>query len=159
VTTPFPFVALNILNASDLNALGTWDESSWTSPLSNITVGNGTETARYMRIGDGTEVGLVAFFYKLVFGSTTTVDGTPSLTYPVAGQDSRQVAAGCVAFFEDASGSDNWGGIYRNSGTEGTLSAMRTDQAYANRRNVSASVPFTWTTSDVIVIVGYYQPT
>ena len=118
MTTPFPFVALNILNASDLNALGTWDESSWTSPLSNITVGNGTETARYMRIGDGTEVGLVAFFYKLVFGSTTTVDGTPSLTYPVAGQDSRQVAAGCVAFFEDASGSDNWGGIYRNSGTE-----------------------------------------
>lgn len=159
MTSPFPFISGNILNASELNAVGTWDASSWTSPLANVTVGNGTEVSRYMRIGDGTEIGLVVFYYELTFGSTTTVDGTPTLTYPVAGQTSRQVAAACTAFFEDADGSDNWGGIYRSSGSQGTVVAIRTDQAYANRRNVSATVPFTWTTSDVMVIVGYYQPT
>ena len=158
MTTPFPFVAGAVLNASDLNALGTWDESSWTSPLSNVTIGNGTETARYMRVGTGTEVGLVVFYYKLLFGSTTSVSGDVQIVYPIEALDSRQAASGASCFFEDSNSVDIFGGIFRVSQTNGRLSAYTSSGSFVARDTMDATTPFAWASGDTLTVVGYYQP-
>jgi hypothetical protein len=158
MTTPFPFVAGATLAAADLNSLGTWDTTSWTTTVSNITVGNGTETALFTRIGNGAGVGLVAYYYKLDFGSTTAITGTPLLNYPVEASDARQGSTASWAFYENDNGTDYYGRLFRNNSTRGTLRVFDSSGTYVDATNITSTVPFTWTTSDRIIVAGYYRP-
>ena len=158
MTTPFPFVAGATLTAANLNALGTWDSTSWTTRLTNVTVGNGTETALYARIGNGTDVGLVAYWYELEFGSTTSITGNPFLTWPVEATTSRQGAMSSFAFFEDDTGAAYYGRLFRSNATRGGLRVFDSSGSYVTATAISATIPFTWTTGDRIIASGYYRP-
>lgn len=72
--------------ATGLKYTGGW--TTWT-PSTNITVGNGTITARYQQIGK-----TVNFFWKLVAGSTTSLGGDPYFTLPIAASYPTQVFYG-----------------------------------------------------------------
>ena len=53
--------------------------TTWTPTVGGVTKGNGTETARYARLGP-----LVTCFYRFVFGSGSSLSGDVSITHPVA---------------------------------------------------------------------------
>lgn len=160
MTTPFPFVAGAILAASDLNSLGTWDSTTWGTgtTVENVTVGNGTETALFTRIGDGTDVGLVAYWYELEWGSTTSITGTPYLHFPVQATTSRQGSMSSFTFYEDADGDDYFGRLFRSNSSRGGLRVFDSSGTYVDSVSIAAGIPFTWATGDRIIVSGYYRP-
>ena len=56
----------------------TWAWQTWTPTLTNITLGNGTQTAKYTEIGK-----TVHFYWQIVAGTTTTLTGGIGITLPV----------------------------------------------------------------------------
>lgn len=60
-----------------LSQIGTW--ADYTPNDVNITLGNGTRTARYVRIGNTVHVS-----YRLIRGSTTTFNGDIAFGLPTA---------------------------------------------------------------------------
>jgi len=110
--------------------------------------GNGTLTGSYIKVGRW-----VACRFELTFGSTSTYGaGAPTITLPF------NAAAG---FYSNAivdlvdSGTDNYiGNAYLNPGAYGVgavgIRVMRVDGTYTIVRDVTNTVPFTWTTNDKI---------
>lgn len=150
-TTPRTWVAGEKPSASTLNthirdnlaAIG----DAWTSyapTLGNWTQGNGTLTGHSMQAGK-----LTSFRIKLTLGSTSVVSGSPTFTLPVNASAARTVN-GLAMFWDDGAGL-YFGGWAFNSGV-GTL-VVRSDAS----ATLSTTVPFTWATSDVVLITGTYE--
>ena len=131
-----------------LEALGT--PVAYTPTHANLTVGNGTEIARYIKIGK-----LVQVSYKLTLGSTTSFSSYVSVGLPFT---SNSVAFGS-GMMTDA-GSSNYQ----------MLAVLDAGQSLANIRshNISgsyvradvftnATTPFTWTTNDVLQFSIVYE--
>lgn len=154
-TSPFPFVAGAVLAAADLNKLGNWE--TFTPTLTNVTVGDGSETAVYCQLGDGTTDGLVVWYYGLTFGSTTAITGSVVIYYPVVSGGSRFGSAISTVFCEDASGTDYHGTLFRNTSSYGTVRVFNASATYLKTTNLGASVPFTWASGDRLIISGVYQ--
>src|SRR5262245_14617589 len=57
--------------------VGAW--TTWTPTLANLTLGNGTVTAKYRRLGK-----TVDYRFKFVLGSTSAVGTSPRFTLPAA---------------------------------------------------------------------------
>jgi hypothetical protein len=69
-----------VLTADSAEATGLKWGGGWTTftpTRGNITVGNGTEVARYQKMGKTTNV-----FYQLTLGSTSSIGSTPSIAAP-----------------------------------------------------------------------------
>ena len=127
----------------------------WVPAYTNLTVGNGTVVARYVRVGR-----TVHLYYHLVFGSTTSIDGTaPTLTFPVTPSTSYLLdtnVIGQAVFLDD--GTTQFFGLCRIK-TATTLEARVFDAAATNTRatSLTATVPMTWTTSDALAISATYE--
>jgi hypothetical protein len=107
--------------------------------------------ARYTQTGK-----TVTVFWRLTFGSTTSVTGAaPTVSLPATS-----------AYFNNAS----VGGFLLNSGVEAfvplsqitsttafTLKVARTDQTYLIDNNISSTVPFTWGTADEMTYQFTYE--
>lgn len=116
-------------------------ETAWTPSWTNLTVGNGTQTALYCRSGDLVQVQL-----QLTFGTTTSISGSVSIgNLPVTGSVSAQ-AVSCHLI--DASASDALGMARIATGSVTLKSSAGA--------NINATTPFTWTTSDQIIFAGTY---
>ena len=127
---------------------------SWTPSLTNITLGNGTLTSRYIKIGR-----LVSFQVGLLWGSTTGFSGNIQFTLPLtpASGFSLNLPIG-VARYKDATGGNaNQGVVQLNSGGS-TCSLIVFDAAatYASATQVNATIPFTWAQSDDLECSGFY---
>lgn len=143
--------------ASKLAFGGTW--SSWTPSWTNLTIGNATVSGTYIQIGK-----TVIFYLHVVLGSTSSVSTSPFFSLPVnsstnyittsnnfniIGNGQYFAAAtgpyiGYVAI--DATGGANNGRLLCvSSGTPTTYAAL------------TATVPNTWTTGNIINISGTYQ--
>jgi len=116
--------------------------------LTNITVGNGTQTASFALDG-----GLCDFVYRLVLGGTSAISGAPVISAPVAIQSSG---------FPDFVGS---GVCYDVSETRITPAyALSQDGTGANylfryivesgaetrMAQLASNLPFTWATGDIL---------
>jgi hypothetical protein len=130
------------LKADSTAATGmVWDNSGWisyTPGTSNLTVGNGTLTGFYKRIGVTTH-----WRAAFVLGSTSAISNDAYIGDPVG----AVVNQGANAFFIDSSAAgwfNGWwyGGYPRYQSTFGTLTATN---------------PFTWATGDSIFIYGTYE--
>jgi hypothetical protein len=126
---------------------------SFTPTFEGLTVGNATVTANYAIVND-----LVYYQCKLEFGSTTSVTGSVYINPPFTMNDTWLGAIGGQVQFDDNSGTDYFGMLYRSSGTRCLLSALRADSTYAKTQGMTASIPFTWTTSDKITIEDWFVP-
>jgi hypothetical protein len=120
--------------------------SPWTTftPTSNITVGNGTLTAKWRRSGSNLQM-----FYTLALGSTTvfpagqvTVDLPPTLQMDLA-QVNIQALGNGWAF--DASASAHY--VISPFGNSTTSLRFSTS---VNGNSLRAAVPFVWAVSDVL---------
>lgn len=152
-------IALNAQGSGDLKAnglpMGAKAWGSWTPTWVNLTVGNGTVNAKYIQIGK-------TIFYRVdvSFGSTTTIAAACTFTLPVTsvartGQGENLI--GSIYYYDDSSGARNRGDVEWASTTTGRLNVYRTDLTYLQKSDISAAIPFTFTTSDGIQIAGTYQ--
>lgn len=128
---------------------GAW--TTWTPTYANITVGNGTATASYIKIGK-----TVHFSYTLVLGSTSAIGTSPTFTLPTAAASSGKngftayaldSGTSRVPLFADTFGSTTIVGLF----------AVNTVGTYGAQSTISSTVPFTWTTSDELHVNGSYE--
>lgn len=118
--------------------------SDWTPTFGNLTLGNGTFTAKYKQIGK-TVFGRVRF----VFGSTSSMTAsTLTFTPPVtpASNFAQAVVGGC--YIEDLVTTGYEGNIRMNSTSQMIIVVFLTGGTYATSGGVANTVPMTWATGD-----------
>lgn len=125
------------------------DWGPWTPSYTNITLGNGIVVARYAQ-----ENKLVVGHFTLTFGSSTTIDGAnPAFSAPVSFASSY-LANGAhpigPVFFLDDTGT-NYDGVARVwSSNRIIFQVYDASATYVKQGTVTATVPYTWDTSDVL---------
>lgn len=154
----FKIDASNILQLGDADLSGMslngliW--STWSPTLTNITIGNGSIQARYTRVGK-----LVCFRLKLEFGSTTSFSGSPTFSLPatatlLTGSGTEHFGTGIAL---DAGVAAYMIRAYLNSTTTVVAHAEVASGTYLTNAAMSATVPFTWATGDLLQINGTYE--
>lgn len=136
----------------DFASMRPWQ--AWTPTLTNLTLGNGTVTALFVREGLDT----IHYRFRFILGSTSAVGTAPRFSLPVAAH------ANYVAFFPMG-----WANLLdagtNNFPAKANISAL-TDVVFESfnaagtsliSATVTATSPFTWTASDELVAAGTYQ--
>lgn len=126
--------------------------TTWSPTYTNLTVGNGTVTARYVQIEK-----TIHAYYSLTFGSTSAVSGDVGVSLPVAASASYIAATAPVgtAMFLD-SGTARYNGTVSIAAT-GFLVRAEDVATYVRQKTLSSTAPFVWTTSDVLAFSATYE--
>lgn len=124
-----------------------WARDTYTPTWGNTgtanSIGNGSILGRYFKVGD-----MVHFVVVITFGSTTTVgNGTQTVTLPT----SAATLGSVTAQYTDT-GSASYSG--RVSGISATTLALQ--YSASPMANVTATAPFTFGNTDIIVVAGWY---
>ena len=148
------FVSGDVLTAADTNLYlmhegGAW--TSWTPTWTSLSVGNGTVSALYARASR-----LITWKLKLTFGSTTSVSGGVRFTLPVAASTGVEFD-NSFGTFVDASSSRHLAMSQFISTTTIQANGMTVSGSDVIQIATTASVPFTWATSDQIYFSGVYE--
>jgi hypothetical protein len=144
------FLRANSAEATGLEYAGTY--TAFTPTYNNITIGNGTNTGRYLRIGN-----FVHVTQQLTFGSTTSVTGAVTSNFPFTASS--------------ALGDLNLGGItFLDAGVKGytgfaalastvlfNLLVSDSSTTYLGNVNMAPTVPHTWGNGDKIFINYVYE--
>ena len=122
---------------------------SWT----NLTIGNGTTSAKWTFTG-GADGGILELFAFVTLGTTSSMGTGPYLATPSGfvgyGGMSGVLPMG-IAYFIDASATDYMGYTRRINSTNGYgPRAWAPGVTYLGEVTVTATVPFTWTSTDSI---------
>jgi len=137
----FPDPGINAL--SEFSDLGEWQD--WTPTVPTLTLGNGTQIARYMQVGSQ-----VSFNYYLKFGSTTSITGSNFTITPPVPADTTTAYAFSTYFLD--SGTLWYTGHAAMEQSSSTIMPL----VYTGP-GIGTTSPFTWTTNDVLTISGTYE--
>lgn len=123
--------------------------TSYTPTFSGVTVGNGTNSSAYVKVGK-----LVCFRASFTLGSTSAVTGQLGVTLPFTARvDNAGVFSGY--FLDSGSG---WSLPFLVTGTTTiTLYASLASGTYVTAAATSSTIPFTWSTNDIITVGGVYE--
>lgn len=121
--------------------------TTWTPTWTNVTVGNGTVTARYTKIGK---------YYicriMFVFGTTSSTSGDITFTLPATSVSYAGTAnvtpMGNARAFDNSGATVYNGDVLWKSTTTGGMRFMRSDGTYVNQVVNSGTAPVTWATND-----------
>lgn len=129
----------------------TWD--SFTPTWTNLTVGNGTNTGAYIKIGRTVHVRA-----EFVLGSTSSVGADPYITLPItaAAYTADRSQVGLVGF-NDVGTNSPVGVVRMRSTTTASIFALNASSTYLLLAGVSSTAPFTWTTGDNFGLTMTYQ--
>lgn len=127
--------------------------SSFTPTFTNLSLGNGTLTAKYTVVGK-----ICLFKITVLFGSTTAVSGAVSATLP-------QTAATFIgsspnignATLLDTGTALFAGPVYMTSTTQINVRVYNAASTYLSATQLSATIPHTWANTDELVINGTYE--
>ena len=124
---------------------------AWTPTLTNITKGNGTIVARYVRIGD-----LVVAQFQFTLGSTSAMgtDGEVSAPITMVATLDNTPIGNCT--MQDATGSTYLGTVVEVGG-KFRPAAHVASATHVTATGTSSTVPMTWTTSDVLAFTVTYE--
>jgi len=124
---------------------------NWTPTLANITNTNGTLSARFSLSGK-----TCYFIFKFILGSSSAIGTGPTFTTPLTAVN---VGAQYVLALYDASTSPYFytGVGIQTSTTVISLYCTKTDSTYLTATALTATVPFTFTTSDELTIIGSFD--
>lgn len=139
-------------NLLEFDDLFTSDWTSWnTYTLTNVNLGStGTKTGRYIKIGT-----FVAFWTISLFGGTgISVTAPVSMSLPFSASN-NQTGMWEMSFLDSGVNWFTGQGIY--DGGALTVYAIGTNTNYAQVANLSATVPFTWSAGDTILVSGIYE--
>ncbi|NBQ97757.1 MAG: hypothetical protein EBU12_05965 [Microbacteriaceae bacterium] len=145
--------AIFIKGAGASSSGGTW--AAWTPTLSNLTIGNGTVTARYAQVGK-----IVNFYVKITLGSTSSVGTEPRVTWPVTPANTTAAQNALINYvFEDSGLSRYFGASdpITNSTTEFRFVVNNASATYVTSTQITSSIPITWGTSDALYAMGTYE--
>jgi hypothetical protein len=139
-------------NESGTLAVGTpW--TTWTPTLVNLTLGDGSLTARYTQIGK-------TVFFNIVFilGSTSSVAANSTISLPVTASSSinANTAIGS-SLLKDANVGEYIGLTRFLSTTTIRPVTLQGNVAFVTAASISDTSPFTWTNTDRMVITGTYE--
>ncbi len=143
------------LAASD-HAFGSWDD--WTPTYTQMTVGNGTRVARFVKGASG----LVTVYYRLEFGTTTAITaGNPTISLPV-NADSVYGTAGSntvgTGYMEPGGSQPVMGDIRIASATHFGFGFYHLHGSNIERDDIAPGAPFTWGTGDVLACTFSFEP-
>lgn len=124
----------------------TW--TTYTPTNSGITVGNGTQTARFSETGN-----IVCVSYKFVLGSTSSVTGGVSVGLP----STNNSVATCAVTIADA-GTNNYTGIGTADPSAGNvlIRPIKTDGTYGTWSD-NLGAMFTWAVNDILQFSITYE--
>ena len=115
--------------------------NSFTPTWTNLTVGNGTNTASYVQVGK-----IVHIVGKIVFGSTTSITGHPGFTLPITAKNESGVP-GTVEYADY--GVAGWfGHMFMSGTTYANFWTVNVAGTYPSWASVSSTVPFTFGSND-----------
>ena len=157
--TPDKFHGAVLINKSVVAGLKLVDRSltsslfpafkSWIPTYTNLTVGNGTIVARFNEEGNR-----VIGYWELVFGSTSSIDGTnPMISLPVTATSLYTFprhAVGPGQVFDTSGGATFPGVVRLESATQFSIAVFNAAATYLSNRNLTATVPMTWATGDIL---------
>lgn len=128
---------------------------TWVPTWTNLTVGNGTVTARYGRFGP-----FAAFYVQLIWGTTTSISGSVVHSLPTSSfNPSNQDLLATVKLL-DASASATYAGTLAMASATTCNVRRLFDSGIAGNPTqeaaITATTPFTWTTGDTINTFGLY---
>ena len=124
----------------------------WTPTYSNITVGNATVTAKYLKVGRMVTGGI-----HIQFGSTSAVTGDAFITLPVPAASGALVAA-TAHYYNPTGTTAGWAlGAYEISGSNLYLRAPLATGTYLGFASLSATIPGTWQTNSQIRVQFTYE--
>jgi len=149
MANPFPFTAGQVLTAAQLNGIGEY--TAYTPTFTNLTTGNGTSTFAYTRVQN-----FVHVIGRFVFGSTSSISGTPIITLPVNRNTTDVEVIGTGALGDSGLATFM---LFPVSNANNTVILFAAAQPAATVREagLSAVNPFTWGTNDFIQINLYYR--
>ena len=125
--------------------------TSFTPTWTNLTIGNGTQTWAYQIVGD-----MVMVEGRTVLGSTSSITGTPTMALPVNRSLTTIMSIG-TGTLQDAGTATFQAYPISTSGTNCLFFSLLVSGTYASEASTSATVPFTWTTNDVIGATLIYK--
>jgi hypothetical protein len=136
------FTAGQVLTAAELNALGTW--TAFTPSWTNLTVGNGTQSAFYSVINK-----ILFVRVRFTLGSTSAVGTNTQLLLPnsYVADNNSQVAVG-TSLAEDTGSASFFGFNYLISSTGIRPIVGRSDGTFLLGNFFTATVPHTWANTD-----------
>jgi hypothetical protein len=125
---------------------------TWTPSYTRLTIGNGTVVARYQQIGK-----TVNFFWKLTWGSTTSVVNYPVISPPVNGNITANQYPIGLASLNDVSVVEYAGSVNMTGGNGLLISSINSAGTSAYYTVLDSGTPATWTTNDIWTITGTYE--
>jgi hypothetical protein len=135
-------------DGTNTQALQTGAWTAWTPSWTNLTPGSGTNTGSYCVIGK-----TVFFRAVFIFGSGSAVGNTPIITLPVTIKTYTGITVIGNAYIVDSGAVQFMGSVL----STGTIICFVLFNSYLAHANVTTTVPMTWTTSDAIVLEGFYE--
>ena len=150
MANPFPFVAGDVLTAAEMNGIG--EKTAYTPTFTNLTLGNGTLTADFYRVQN-----VVTATVVVEFGSTTSISGDVIVTLPIARATTQGLQLSTANLLD--TGTANYFGTV---GFFVTLSSVNVRNYAVSGINIvmqtlSATVPFTWGTGDILKFSAQYE--
>ena len=132
--------------STGLKYSGAW--TTWSPSYTDITVGNGTVTARFCRIGK-----VVNVYWRLIFGTTTSFSTTPQFTLPVSASYPQRSATGMLT----DQGVANYIGYGQIEGGTFYPVTILSSGTYASVGGLNATTPFTWGNTDSLFFSISYE--
>jgi hypothetical protein len=129
--------------SSNANTLDDYEEGTWTPAISGLTLGNGTASGQYTKVGNS-----VSVQFKITLGSTSSVTSLVTLSgFPFS-------ISGFVASYVDVldAGTIQYSAVvatYDNSSTV-DIRGLRSSGTYVDSYIMSTTAPVTWTESDCV---------
>lgn len=127
----------------------------WTPSWTNVTIGNATVDAKYIKIGK-----LVNFRLGVKLGNTSSVSGQIIFSLPVTSKAYPNTATvqaiGFGGLYPAGTGVTyavvNW-----TSTTTASVAVNNASGTYVTNNATSATVPFTWATNHEFHLIGTYE--
>jgi hypothetical protein len=144
------FLRANSATATGLEYAGTY--TTFTPTWNNLTVGNGTNTGRYLRIGN-----FVHVTQKLTFGSTTSIGSNVTVNMPISpSTTSGDVNMGGITYLD--TGVKGYIG-FANLTSSGLMQPLVCDSSgtYLGNAGIGTNTPHTWGTGDEMFINYLYE--
>jgi hypothetical protein len=165
-TTPGTATAGEVLTASFWNTqvrdqftelapfMTAW--TSYTPTLGGFTLGNGTLTGAYLKVGR-----MVMVRVKFIFGSTSGTANFMTISLPsVAAAANQSEIFGGNVLLVDSGGSRYMGAVINGTSSSNVeILAVNTAGTYATVPAIQATVPFTWSTNDEVFLRLTYEAT
>lgn len=119
--------------------------TTYTPTFTGLTLGNGTVTAKYCKVG-----GVIVDEIVITFGSTTAITGEVYINGLQASNNTTQwTQCGAANLYN---GTSYLGVALTNSATSVRILAQNASGTFVSWHGLSATAPFTWATGNKIIV-------